>query len=74
MERTIEDLMDENLQFRSRPGPTVYVGGIIIPLHFKAMTQDASRNNLKSQNLYYWPEMWFPDLKDKIVKGPGNTE
>ena len=67
MEQTIDDLTDENLKFRSKPGPTVYVGGIILPYHFKKMELDAS-------NIYYWPETWFPTLKDKIVKGPGNTE
>ena len=45
MENTIDDLKDENLQFRSK-GPTVYVGGIIIPFHQKAMERDASENNL----------------------------
>jgi hypothetical protein len=34
MEQTIDDLTDENLKFRSKPGPTVYVGGIILPYHF----------------------------------------
>ena len=37
MERTIDDLMDENKKFRSKPGPTVYIGGIIIPYHMKKM-------------------------------------
>lgn len=68
MERTIDDLMDENKKFRSKPGPTVYVGGIIIPYHMKKM------KNLDAPNNYYWPELWFPTLKNKIIKGPGNTE
>ena len=72
MERTIEDITDENLQFRSRPGPTVYIGGIIIPFHKKAMERDKAKNGVWNQ--YYWPETWFPNLKEKIVKGPGNTE
>jgi hypothetical protein len=74
MERTIDDLMDENKKFRSKPGPTVYIGGIIIPYHMKKMKLDALENNLDAPNTYYWPELWFPTLKNKIIKGPGNTE
>ena len=74
LERTNEDLMDENLRFRAKPGPTIYIGGIIIPCHLAKMKLDASRKQLPAPNLYYWPELWFPSLKEKIVKGPGNTE
>ena len=33
MEQTIDDLTDENLKFQSKPGPTVYVGGIMENMH-----------------------------------------
>ena len=43
--------------------------------NFKLITRVNTRDfTVRSQNLYYWPERWFPNLKEKIVKGPGNTE
>ena len=75
-EKDNQILQDENRKLISKAqrGPIVWVGNIDMQLHQKEMEFQAEQNGKGYIDKYYWPKLWFHEIKDEIICKVSHTE
>ena len=70
-----ENLQDKNekLVLNSKPGPIVWVGDINIQLH-EEIKLDALKKSTNYIDKFFWPKLWFKEIKDEIIFKANHTE
>ena len=73
-EKDNQILQDENRKLISKAqrGPIVWVGNIDMELHQQEMKFNAGKNGKVDK--YFWPKLWFHEIKDEIVCKVSHTE
>lgn len=71
--RDENDFLRDNSTLNSKPGPIVWVGNINVQLHKEIMV-DELKKSTSSMNKYFWPQLWFREIKDEIVCKVNHTE
>ena len=72
-EKEILQEKNEKLILNSKQGPIVWVGDINIQLH-EEIKLDALKESTNYINKYYWPKLWFEEIKDEIICKVNHTE
>ena len=75
-EKDNQILQDENRKLisKAQPGPIVWVGNIDMQLHEEEMKFHAEQKGKGYVDRYFWPKLWFNEIKDEIICKVSHTE
>ena len=75
-EKDNQILQDKNRKLisKAQPGPIVWVGNIDMQLHEEEMKFHAEQKGKGYVDRYFWPKLWFNEIKDEIICKVSHTE